>query len=118
MVEQVTSGLRPDVLPPQVRFTAVAREDGRKRNTLAIRHVSGDEVVAVVEVVSSGNKDRQHSLTAFVDKAIELLDAGVHLLILDLHPPGEHDPKGVHAAIWLKISKDDFEPPADKPLTL
>src|SRR6266700_1233035 len=46
----------------------------RKQNTVTVRHVSGDRVVAMVEVVSPGNKNTRHGLRAFVEKAAELLD--------------------------------------------
>ena len=113
LAEQVAGGLR-------VRFTASAETEvnARKRNRIAIRHVSGDQVVALIELVSPGNKGSRHALTAFVDKAVEFLEAGVHLLVLDLFPPGPRDPQGIHAAIWSEIIEDDFQLPPDKPLTL
>jgi hypothetical protein len=115
-----TSAVAVATAPPRVRFTAVAEEEqqARKRSRVVIRHSSGDQVVAVIEVVSPGNKSNRHALRSFVDKAIELLDAGVHLLLLDLHPPGPRDPQGIHAAIWSEISDDKFELPEGQPLTL
>jgi hypothetical protein len=41
-------------------------------------------LVAAVEVVSPGNKDRPESLAAFTEKAFLLLHEGVHLLIVDV----------------------------------
>src|SRR6266511_5485091 len=46
----------------------------RKQNTVPVRHVGGDRVVAMVEVVSPGNKGGRNALRAFVEKAAELLD--------------------------------------------
>jgi hypothetical protein len=108
------------VAPPPVRFTASAEEQSyaRKRKRIAIRHVSDDEVVALIEIVSPGNKSTRHALRAFVEKAVEFLDAGIHLLVLDLFPPGPRDPQGLHAAIWSEIVENDFRLPPDKPLTL
>lgn len=60
----------------------------RKQTPLVVRHVSGDRVVAVVEMVSPGNKSTRHAMRSFIEKAAELLDRGIHLLILDLTPPG------------------------------
>ena len=48
-------------------------------------------------------RDSQHSLQAFVEKAADLLDEEIHLLIVDLHPPGPRDPLGIHGAIWDDI---------------
>ncbi len=113
-------GIALAVAPPRVRFTASAEAEiqARKRNRIAIRHVSDDRVVALVEIVSPGNKGTRHALRAFVEKAVEFLEAGIHLLVLDLFPPGPRDPQGIHAAIWSEIDDDPFQLPPDKPLTL
>ena len=58
----------------------------RMANRILIRHPLG-HVVAVVEIVSPGNKDSRHSLRSFVEKAVTILRGGVHLLIIDLFPP-------------------------------
>jgi hypothetical protein len=90
----------------------------RKQSSIAVRHVSGDDIVAMVEVVSPGNKASRNPLRAFVEKAAQLLDNHIHLLILDLFPPGRRDPQGIHGAIWEEITDQDYTAPADKPLTL
>jgi hypothetical protein len=106
--------------PPKVQLTAESDLEfyRRKQNHIAIRHVSGDRVVAMVEVVSSGNKSSSHAIRSFVTKAAELLDRRIQLLILDLHPPGPRDPQGIHAAIWDEITGQSYVPPPGKPLTL
>ena len=90
----------------------------RKQNTVTIRHASNDRVVAVIEVLSPGNKNSRNPLRAFVEKAAELLDRGIHLLLLDPHPPGPNDPNGIHGAVWDAIDGRPYLHPADKPLTL
>jgi len=90
----------------------------RKQSSIAIRHVSGDTIVAMIEVVSPGNKAGAKALRAFVEKAAELLDHRIHLLIIDLLPPGRRDPQGIHGAIWEEITGEDYSAPRDKPLTL
>jgi hypothetical protein len=91
----------------------------RKQSTVAIRHVSRDRIVAVVEVVSPGNKGSRNPLQAFVQKVAELLDKHVHVLILDLLPPGRRDPQGLHALIWEEVAGEEgYTAPAGKPLTL
>ena len=90
----------------------------RKQTSVTLRYVSDDHVVAMIEIVSRGNKSTRHALRSFVEKAAQLLDQGVHLLIVDLIPPGRHDPHGVHAAIWEEISGEEYAPPAGRPLTL
>jgi hypothetical protein len=74
--------------------------------------------VAVVEIVSPGNKSSRKALRAFVEKACDLLEEQIHLLIVDPFPPGPRDPNGVHAAIWEETGDKPFVLPASKPLTM
>jgi hypothetical protein len=57
-------------------------------------------------------------LRSFVHKAIETIRAGIHLLIIDLFPPGPRDPQGIHPPTWDEFMEDDFALPAGQPLTL
>jgi hypothetical protein len=144
LAEQIASGLGPDVLtlkgplaqnvaviddpggiavasmPPQVRFHARTEPDryAEKANAITIRHASNHEVIAVLEIVSPGNKGNKHGVRAFVEKAIELLRGGVHLVVIDLFPPTPRDPQGLNKAIWDEIAENDFTLPPDQPLTL
>jgi hypothetical protein len=88
-----------------------------RANRIVIRHRLG-EIVCVIEVVSPGNKHSKLALREFVEKAIEFLQAGVHLLVIDLFPPTPRDPNGIHKAIWDEIDETTFELPPDKSLTL
>jgi hypothetical protein len=90
----------------------------RKQNVVAVRHVSGDRLVAIVEIVSPGNKSSQAMFKKLVDKAVELLSQDIHLLILDLVPPSRRDPDGIHGALWEALTGQEYKAPADKPLTL
>lgn len=142
--EQVAAGFGPDVLTlqgespdqsdssdggaatallrtrPQTRFTAETDNEfyRRKKSSIVVRHVTGDRIVARLEIVSPGNKSSQHAMATLVDKACELLEHRIHLLIIDPFPPGPRDPHGIHGAIWEQIKDDPFQPPADQPLTL
>ncbi len=150
MAEQIAGGLGPDVLTlgnknwrldelegedwgiqdigglataiPKARFTAKVEVElyALKQNRIAIRYRSGDEVVAIIEIISPGNKSSRHALDTFVKKSRELLEAGVHVLIIDLFPPSRRDPQGIHGEIWGDTDETDppFELPADEPQTL
>jgi hypothetical protein len=144
LAEQIAGGLGPDVLtlqrpdhgvprdsdprggvalanaPPRVQFRLRAEPDlyAAKAKAVVIRHTSNHRVIAIAEIVSPGNKNTRHGLRAFVQKAVEFLRAGVHMLILDLFPPGPRDPQGIHKAIWDEFIDNEFALPADKPLTL
>jgi hypothetical protein len=108
-------------MPPKVRYTARAEADvyARKRKRITIRHSSNDRVVGLVEIVSPGNKASAHAVRSFVSKASQFLVTGIHLLILDLFPPGPRDPEGLHPLIWEELTGDArFELPDDTRLTM
>lgn len=118
----LSSGGGPGLLvaSPQVAPTAETDMEfyRRKQKLIAVRHVSDDRVVAMIEIVSPGNKSGRNAMRSFIEKAAELLDQRVHLLIIDLFPPGPRDPHGIHAAIWDEIAAQEYALPADKPLTV
>ena len=143
MADQVVSGPIPDVItlkqsngsprltaegggvavavaPPKTRFVSRAEQEdiyAKRANRIVVRHHMG-QVVAVIEIVSPGNKSSTHALRSFVVKACDLLEQGIHLLIVDLFPPSSRDPSGIHKAIWDEIREEPFALPEDKPLTL
>jgi hypothetical protein len=84
---------------------------------IAIRHRLG-ELISVIELVSPGNKSSKNALKSFVTKSFDLLETGVHLLVIELFPPSKRDPQGIHKAIWDEIEEAEFSLPPDKPLTL
>ncbi len=88
-----------------------------KANRVTIRQRHGD-VVAVIEIVSPGNKSSAAEFRAFVTKSADLIHQGIHLVVLDLFPPGRRDPQGTANAIWDQFEDERFEPPPDKPLVL
>lgn len=106
--------------PRKVRITEEMehRFYRNQRRRIAIRHSSDDRVVALVEIVSPGNKESTPSFTAFVEKAAEVIYRGFHLLVIDLFPPTPRDPDGIHAAIWRQYGEYPFRQPVGEPLTL
>lgn len=90
--------------PPQVRQRLVSPPSARAvRRTLAIRHVSGHQIVALIEVISPANKDRATHVRDFIDKAESALALGIHVLMVDLFAPGPFDPMGMHwcsGSVW------------------
>jgi hypothetical protein len=87
--------------PPSVgRRMSLSAAAGSRRKTLTIRHISRHRIVALVEIVSRSNKDRDEHVAQFVGKAEDALRHGIHLLLIDLFPPGARDPNGVHSALW------------------
>jgi hypothetical protein len=139
-----TAGLRNtfnDGLLPQGYYALVEQHGGRaigdvlalnasseplepvtlaRRRSLAIRHVSGHRLVALIEIVSPANKDRTRHIEELVEKAVSALERGVHVLLVDLLPPGPRDPSGIHGFILqgLEPSSEPYTLPAEAPLTL
>ncbi len=105
--------------PPQVsrKLTASPSLQGSPR-TLVVRHTSGDRIVAFIEIASLSNKDRTANVARVADKFESALWRGVNAMLLDILPPGRHDPRGMHAAIWERFSDDAYALPSASPLTL
>ena len=79
-----------------------------KAKVIKIRHSSDHKVVAVIEIVSPGNKAGQRAFKAFIQKAVNLIHQGIHLLVVDLFPPSPRDPEGIHQAIWGELVDTDY----------
>lgn len=118
-VERPSSSGNVMLAPPTLQPTAETDFAfyRRKQKFIVVRHTSGDRIVAVIEILSPGNKAARHPLRSFLTKAAELLERQVHMLILDLLPPGAFDPQGIHAELWQEIAGESYELPSDKPLT-
>ena len=68
-------GLAIAVAPPtvRIRMRSEANQYAAKANVVSVRPVINHWVVAMLEIVSPGNKNNQSGLRAFVRKANELL---------------------------------------------
>ena len=138
MTEQVTGRPIPDVVTRQTRnpnddtggiavanapptARVIAKFDkinyARRADRVVIRHGRG-KVVAIIEILSPGNKDSRNAIRTFVEKAADILNQGVNLLVVDLFPPTPRDPQGIAKAIWDEFGDQPFEVPPDKPLTV
>jgi hypothetical protein len=121
-ISAISDVLNVGLLPEDYYALPEAETDAefyrRKKSAIAIRHVSDDRLVAMIEIVSPGNKSSRRAFRAFVGKACKLLEHRIHLLLVDSFPPRPRDPNGVHAAIWAEVADDSFVLPEDKPLTL
>jgi hypothetical protein len=117
-----TSGgvLTATMSPPRTRLTVEAEEGyyAKKSSIVTVRTARGNRVVAVIEIVSPGNKSSQFAIDNFLKKSLDLIREGIHLLVVDLFPPTSRDPQGIHGLIWAGIESKPFQQPADEPLTL
>lgn len=119
-IGELTKAFNTGSLPPDHYSLGEQVAALGKEKRVVIRHVSNHRVVAMIELVSSGNKDSQHALNTFVQKALSALEDGIHLLLVDLYPPGPRDPQGIHGVIWGELGgwQQSYEQSSGKPLTL
>lgn len=116
---EISGGVAVAESPPKVRHhTSLAPLSRTRRKTLTIRHVSGHRIVALLEIVSSANKDRKAHIAELLNKMEDALSHGIHLLVIDLFPPGKHDPLGLHAAFWERLGGEADGPPREAPFTV
>jgi hypothetical protein len=106
--------------PPRVRLSESIEAEtyARRQRRVVIHHASDDRIVALIEILSAGNKSRAKEFRAFVGKAVDLLEHGYHLLLIDLQPRTARDPDGIHPVIWAEFGGKSKAAPHDKPLTL
>jgi hypothetical protein len=140
--EQVAGGVVPDVLTlarrprhgrvseapeaaafhqePTAKVVAVAEEPRYpvRPRSLAIRHVSDDKPVAMVEIVSPGNKKEATELGALIEKTVTWLSMGIHVVLVDLQRPGTFDPDGLHNAVWRELGQEPTPFDPGRPLTV
>lgn len=128
--EQVVGGAVPDVLAlesrrpreapaslnredvaalelPAATLVAVAEKPSYppRPRVIAVRHRSGDRLVAMIEIVSAGNKSDAAELGSLVEKTVVALSKGIHVVLIDLHRPGPFDPVGIHNVIWAELGQ-------------
>ena len=146
LAEQIAGGLGPDVLtlqtpqgngaatpsgetagalsvavaPPQVQMVlrAEVADYVARRRSLVIRHRSNHRIIAIIEVLSPGNKASRHAFRSLLDKVSAALTQGIHLLLIDLHPPTSRDPRGLPSAVWEQLTGDVCAPLTEKQLSL
>jgi Protein of unknown function (DUF4058) len=113
--QRMESGGLLTMPPPSARIVRRSNKEifAARANRIAVRHHLG-RIVAVIEIVSPGNKDSRAALTAFVEKDVDFLQQGIHLLVVDLFPPTPRDPFGLHKAIWDYIDVEPFTFPDGK----
>jgi hypothetical protein len=140
LVEQKAGPMETDVLAIETRGNQLQEEDqGRvavaarptarfvrhttkefyagRANRIVLRHHLG-KIIAVIEIVSPGNKDSRAALRDFVEKTVDFLRKGVRVLVVDLFPPTSRDPGGIHKLIWDEFEEEEFALPPGEDRTL
>lgn len=97
-------------LPPLDPYASLARRIVVKD---ALR---GDSVVAVIELVSRGNKTSQRDRDRFLDKTLELHRGRIHVLLVDVQPTSGLLPRGFHGLNCEAHGQSALEVPRGRPL--
>ncbi|MFO0925705.1 MAG: DUF4058 family protein [Gemmataceae bacterium] len=115
-----TGGVALAVSPPKVDLRArmVRKPSRRKAKRIVIRHVSDHRLIAVIEIVSPGNKNNRRGMADLLRKVRGLLEVGIHLLLIDLFPPSSRDPHGLPDLICKQVGNEPLPLPADRPLSV
>jgi hypothetical protein len=113
LIETGANGGVATMAPPVARIVRRTENElyADRANRIVVRHHLG-RIVAVIEIVSPGNKDSRSALRSFVEKTTDFLRKGIHVLVVDLFPPSPRDPFGIHKAIWDEIEEEDFAFPS------
>ena len=95
--------------PPAAQIVQRSNQEiyAGRANRILIRHHLG-RIIAVIEILSPGNKDTRAALRDFVDKTVQFLREGIHAVVIDLFPPTPRDPLGIHNVIWNEIADEPF----------
>jgi hypothetical protein len=105
--------------PPRVRFSFDSEilQYAEKADRIAVRSISGNRIVAFVEIISPGNKLSGLAFRKFREKIQTLIENGIQILIVNLFPPGSFDPDGIPRG--LQIESDSVVPAVtkDEPLS-
>lgn len=90
----------------------------RRANRIAVRNKL-NSVVAIIEIVSPGNKESIRAIQSFAGKAVDCLRSGINLVVIDLFPTSPCDPEGIHRAIWTEfVDEQSILHSTDKPFTI
>jgi hypothetical protein len=120
---QIQSALQSAIeTPPVVQTTQEASDEFAfhltRQRSVVVRHASDDRMVAMMEIISPGNRHTLKAIDDFADKVIAFLERGIHVVLIDPFPSGRYDPAGIHGYIWERLLAGSYTAPIDKLLTL
>jgi hypothetical protein len=107
--------IEPHAVPPTPEFELDLHV--RLWKTVVVRN-SDARAVAFIQIVTPGSKASELAVRSMARKVTGALREGVNVLVVDLFPPGEFDPNGIHGAIWSAIGYSRYLALDDKRLTI
>lgn len=113
--EPASGGTAVAEAPPMISVhEKVEMEITEMQRFLSIRHLSSHRVVAILEIVSPGNKNNQARYDAFIHKTVDAIRRRVSVLLVDVHETGRFDQDGINACIRNMVAPH-ATPITDKP---
>jgi hypothetical protein len=110
-----TGGIALAEAPPMISVhEKIEMEIAEMQRFLSIRHLSSHRVVALLEIVSPGNKNNQARYESFVHKTVDAIRRRVNVLLVDVHETGRCDQDGINASIRNMLAPH-ATPIIDKP---
>ena len=112
-----TAVLSIEAAPPRVALTQRLDEladAARRQRRVVIRHTPGDDIVAIIEIVSPSNRHNAANVASLVDKITGAVRDGVHAVLIDLFPADRLAPAGVHSLIWSSLGGGGYTPPTGR----
>jgi hypothetical protein len=101
--------------PPKItQHEKIELEIIEMQRFLSIRNLSSHRLVALLEIVSPGNKNNQARYDAFVHKTVDAVRCRVSVLLVDVHETGRFDQNGISACLRIMLSPHST-PIVDKP---
>jgi len=116
-----TAGIGIIETPPRVARHLILEDPpdvSERARRIVVRTKTDHRVIAIVEIVSPGNKDNRYRLQSFIRKTVQAIRNGIHVLLIDLLPPGKLDTQGLHNELWLALGSTTTEFYPELPLTL
>ena len=86
--------------PPKTRFTWEAEKEWYLPRKISLPCAASTAFWCGDRDRLAGQQIEPGAVPQIPQKTIELLDQGVHVIVIDFFPPTPRDPQGIHQAIW------------------
>lgn len=113
--EERSGGIALAEAPPMISaHEKIEMEIAEMQRFLSIRHLSSHRVVALLEIVSPGNKSNLARYESFVHKTVDAIRRRLNVLLVDVHETGRCYQDGINASIRNMLAPH-ATPIIDKP---
>lgn len=111
---RAASSPRPEHAPVPTLTIAPPRFVPRKERRVSVFSAQDERRVAVIEVVSPGNKDSRNRVDWFDRKLVEYVEGGLHLMMIALFPGTGVPPEGFGAIVTRELGATTPLPTAER----